>query len=151
MLDLATVLKAAPMTLPEPLGAPISATTSSAVKGLPVRAIARMQITASLCQLSCDSLAIVMPSTINSIAWCLHNAQNLGDVAPCLHNSSIMIDPKLAHTYRLRRQHHTPSRHTDRRFSLALSCVSFAHAGILAQLSRLAVLLMPKDQPELAA
>jgi hypothetical protein len=91
MLDLATVLKAAPMTLPEPLGAPISATTSSAVKGLPVRAMLRIQITASLCQLSCDSLASVMPSTIASIVWCLHKAQNLGDVAPCSHNSSIMI------------------------------------------------------------
>mgnify|MGYP003650914581 CR=1 FL=1 len=90
MLDLATVLKAAPMTLPEPLGAPISATTSSAVKGLPVRAMLRMQITASLCQLSCDSLAIVMPSTINSIAWCLQRAQNLGDVAPCSHNSLVI-------------------------------------------------------------
>ena len=138
------------MTLPEPLGAPISATTSSAVKGLPVRAMLRMQMTASLCQLSCDSLAIVMPSTINSIAWCLHNAQNLGDVAPCSHNSSIMIDPKLAHTYRLRRQHHKPTHHKDLRFSLALFCVSFAHADTLAQLIRLAVPLMPMGQPPLA-
>jgi hypothetical protein len=83
------------MTLPEPLGAPISATTSSAVKGLPVRAMLRMQITASLCQLSCDSLALTMPSTINSIAWCLQSAQNLGDVAPCSHNSSIICDPTI--------------------------------------------------------
>jgi hypothetical protein len=67
MPDRATVLKAAPITFPDPFGAPISLTTSSAVKGLPVRAIWRMQITASLCQFSCESLARVIPSSLPMI------------------------------------------------------------------------------------